>query len=129
MRKWLKHKSVQYILFIVIFFLLILVIGSVYNRFSPGSMIMNCQTRYYATFSDSDARIGLTFARTKEERSKGLMYVEEMSDDAGMYFEFEEETVGGFWMKNTLIPLDMILVATLYRFELWPEFLATTLTI
>jgi len=44
-----------------------------------------------------------------EERSQGLMYREQL--DGGMLFVFPEEGVYSFWMKNTLIPLDMIWIS------------------
>lgn len=47
-------------------------------------------------------------ARTPEERSRGLMQRESLPTTSGMLFVFEEENVYGFWMKNTLIPLDAI---------------------
>lgn len=49
-------------------------------------------------------------ARTEEERNKGLMNRKSLPKDSGMFFIFEEEEVLGFWMKNTLIPLDMIFI-------------------
>jgi uncharacterized membrane protein (UPF0127 family) len=42
-----------------------------------------------------------------QKRAQGLMFVEKMKDDVGMLFIFEEERVQGFWMKNTLIPLNI----------------------
>lgn len=47
-------------------------------------------------------------AQTQEERSKGLMYREILDEDKGMLFIFDEEKEHSFWMKNTLIPLDII---------------------
>ncbi len=47
-------------------------------------------------------------ADTGIERERGLMFVEKMDMDRGMLFVFENEGVYPFWMKNTLIPLDMI---------------------
>ena len=38
------------------------------------------------------------------------MYRSQLADDAGMVFVFEEPSVQRFWMKNTLIPLDMIFI-------------------
>lgn len=47
-------------------------------------------------------------AVTDEERQRGLMFREKLLFDQGMLFVFEEEDFYSFWMKNTLIYLDMI---------------------
>jgi len=47
---------------------------------------------------------------TPETRAKGLMYVTELAENAGMLFDFREERPVSFWMQNTYIPLDMIFV-------------------
>jgi uncharacterized membrane protein (UPF0127 family) len=49
-------------------------------------------------------------ARTSAEREQGLMYREHLDADAGMIFIFERPAPLTFWMKNTLIPLDMIFI-------------------
>ena len=47
-------------------------------------------------------------ASTSEELSKGLMFRENLEKNSGMLFIFPENGIYGFWMKNTLIPLDII---------------------
>jgi len=47
---------------------------------------------------------------TPETRARGLMYRQELADDAGMLFDFKEEREVSFWMMNTFIPLDMIFI-------------------
>jgi len=47
-------------------------------------------------------------AKTAVEREKGLMYRTFLAENNGMLFIFEKEAIYTFWMKNTLIPLDMI---------------------
>lgn len=51
-------------------------------------------------------------AQTPVELQYGLMYRTEMPEDHGMLFIFPEESMRSFWMKNTLIPLDMIFIRT-----------------
>ena len=54
--------------------------------------------------------VTVEIADTQGEREVGLMHRESLPEDAGMIFLFEEEITGGFWMKNTLIPLSIAFV-------------------
>ncbi len=45
-----------------------------------------------------------------DTRAQGLMFVEEMAEDQAMIFIYEPPQRVGMWMKNTLIPLDMLFV-------------------
>jgi uncharacterized protein len=47
-------------------------------------------------------------ALNEEQRNKGLMFVTSMPADHGMIFAFANEEPLSFWMKNTLIPLDLV---------------------
>lgn len=47
-------------------------------------------------------------AQTDEQRQTGLMGREQLDKDKGMLFVYDEDGIYTFWMKNTLIPLDMI---------------------
>jgi uncharacterized protein len=49
-------------------------------------------------------------AQTSEQRAQGLMFRDRMAADAGMLFLFEGAQVRAMWMKNTLIPLDMLFI-------------------
>ena len=62
-----------------------------------------------------DARIklgGVIFnielAVTPEEHRKGLMGRTDMPDNHGMLFVYSQAHLANFWMKNTLIPLDIM---------------------
>ena len=54
------------------------------------------------------ARFTVEVADHPAERSRGLMERESMPTGAGMLFVYERPQRAVFWMKNTLIPLDMI---------------------
>ena len=47
-------------------------------------------------------------ATTPRQHAFGLMHVEVMDADAGMLFIFDGMAIRSFWMKNTMIPLDML---------------------
>ncbi|MFZ5364699.1 MAG: DUF192 domain-containing protein [Patescibacteria group bacterium] len=47
-------------------------------------------------------------ADSREKQARGLMFREHLDVDKGMLFVFDKEDIYSFWMKNTLIPLDMI---------------------
>jgi uncharacterized membrane protein (UPF0127 family) len=50
------------------------------------------------------------FVDTPQSRATGLMFREELPSGTGMLFDFERPREISMWMKNTLIPLDMIFI-------------------
>jgi uncharacterized membrane protein (UPF0127 family) len=55
-------------------------------------------------------RFSIEVARTPEQQQFGLMFRNKMAADAGMLFIYERPLRISMWMKNTLIPLDMIFI-------------------
>lgn len=52
--------------------------------------------------------VSVELAKNDQDRARGLMYRRELSPNSGMLFLFEAPEIRRFWMRNTLIPLDMI---------------------
>ena len=57
-----------------------------------------------------DTEYNVKEARTQEEKQKGLMNVKELPSNEGMIFYYDEPDLVEMWMKDTLIPLDIIFI-------------------
>ncbi|MCW4114469.1 DUF192 domain-containing protein [Aurantimonas sp. MSK8Z-1] len=60
------------------------------------------------TTKSGEHRISVEVVDTPQSREVGLMNRESLPADSGMLFVFQENRPVAFWMKNTLIPLDML---------------------
>jgi uncharacterized protein len=63
-----------------------------------------------AQFAIGNRIVGLEVAETSEQQATGLMYRTTLAGDRGMLFEFNPPQNVRFWMKDVVIPLDMIFV-------------------
>ncbi|NJL90717.1 MAG: DUF192 domain-containing protein [Coleofasciculaceae cyanobacterium SM2_1_6] len=61
-----------------------------------------------ARITIGDQVINLEVAGSPQEQEIGLMFRTDLPADRGMIFPFTPARAVGFWMKNTLIPLDMV---------------------
>jgi uncharacterized protein len=61
---------------------------------------------------DKALNFRVELARTPEQQAKGLMFRTSMGPDEGMLFPFDPPRGASFWMRNTVIPLDLIFVGT-----------------
>ncbi len=55
-------------------------------------------------------KITVEIAKTDKEHEQGLMFRKNLHDNHGMLFIFETEDRYDFWMKNTVMPLDIIYI-------------------
>lgn len=54
--------------------------------------------------------VDVEVAWNRDQRTRGLMWRTELAEGTGMLFVFQKDSFLSFWMKNTLIPLDMIFI-------------------
>ncbi|HWT51551.1 MAG TPA: DUF192 domain-containing protein [Caulobacter sp.] len=55
-------------------------------------------------------RFQVEIAATRAEQAKGLMFRKSLAPDHGMLFVYKRPQPAAYWMKNTLIPLDIIFI-------------------
>lgn len=71
-------------------------------------LLSSCKPQNKDSVCFKNSCFNVDLAVTSEEHSKGLMFRNSLELDQGMLFIFESEDMHSFWMKNTLIPLDII---------------------
>ncbi len=61
--------------------------------------------------TDSGSHVFMSeVAETREAQARGLMFRTEMGADEGMIFPYDPAQQLGFWMRNTVLPLDIIFI-------------------
>ncbi|HVH76406.1 MAG TPA: DUF192 domain-containing protein [Stellaceae bacterium] len=76
--------------------------GAQLQHFAKSSLVIHS--------AQGPRRFDIEIAETEPQMEQGLMYRHRLAPDAGMLFIYKQPTVAMFWMKNTLIPLDMLFV-------------------
>jgi len=71
-------------------------------KFNRSSLVIDTGAR--------QIKFDVELALTDAERSRGLMFRDKLGPYEGMLFDFYQEAPVSFWMKNTLIPLDMLFI-------------------
>jgi len=91
-------------------FALLLALLSIGTPQAPAETIFKTSELTVAAASGRH-RFRVEIARTPAARKQGLMRRPEMAADAGMLFDYGREQPVAMWMKNTLIPLDMLFIS------------------
>lgn len=78
--------------------------------YSCEGFCQDSQVIIYGSQGKEVCKFVVELAVTHEEQARGLMFRKTMDNHAGMFFIFDREEVRHFWMRNTLIPLDMIFI-------------------
>ena len=75
-------------------------------------LLSACSISYIEIDNGDDIiRVNVEIADDSNEWAKGLMFRESLEEDEGMFFIFEDSKERTFWMKNTIIPLDIIFIS------------------
>lgn len=88
----------------VIIFLCIFVIASIIALY----LSYNVKSYSASTVCFTQKCFSVELAQTSEEYTRGLMFRDSLDEDKGMLFIFPAERSSNFWMKNMVIPLDVI---------------------
>jgi len=94
----------------LLIFFAIIVLVFVFFYFAKNLLAPTGQNVLSGSVCISERCFQVEIAKTETERSRGLMYRKELDKDKGMLFIFDKEAIHPFWMKNTLIPLDIVWV-------------------
>jgi len=78
--------------------------SDIYNFTKQGELTFQNSTGNFITSID------IEFADNQNERAQGLMYRTKLDENQGMLFVFPFEEFQSFWMKNTVLPLDMLFI-------------------
>lgn len=81
------------------------------SRFSVGADLQQFSTSELTIVSATGQhRFKVELAETPAQMTQGLMFRTNLAPDAGMLFDYKQPIAATMWMRNTLIPLDMLFV-------------------
>ena len=87
-----------------------MILGGLLALVAQGAAALCSEDRVTVMGDFGQARFAVTVADDNEERARGLMDVAEMPTMTGMLFVYDTPQHATFWMRNTLIGLDMLFV-------------------
>jgi uncharacterized membrane protein (UPF0127 family) len=77
----------------------------------PAAAAKSPMPKVHLQAPQGDVAVEVEIVSTQAQIERGLMYREHLPPDQGMLFLMPEEKEWSFWMRNTLIPLDMLFIA------------------
>jgi len=78
---------------------------------TPAAPPVTKMPKVYLSTPQGDVAVDVEIVATEAKIQRGLMYRGHLPPDQGMLFLMDHERPWTFWMRNTLIPLDMIFIA------------------
>ncbi|MAK13711.1 MAG: hypothetical protein CMN43_03795 [SAR116 cluster bacterium] len=105
----MKHHSIKLNLIVFLFAIILF-----YPNFSFALFERKGQVEI-ATTDGKLQKFNVEFARSEAEKATGLMFRERLADDEGMLFMWNTSSLRQFWMRNTLINLDILFIDSDYR--------------
>jgi uncharacterized membrane protein (UPF0127 family) len=78
---------------------------------SPSAPASSPMPKVHLSSPQGDVAVEVEIVSTPAQIQRGLMFREHLPPDQGMLFLMEEERIWPFWMRNTLIPLDLLFIA------------------
>lgn len=122
-KKQSKGKMFQIIVGVVILSFIILMLSDLFtkNKIKTSSVNLESEAKVYEFKKEGElsfqsengeyiSGLDIEFADNDFERGQGLMYRTEMEESQGMLFIFPYEATQSFFMKNTIISLDMLFI-------------------
>ena len=105
----MKHHSIKLNLIVFLFAIILF-----YPNFSFALFESKGQVEIVTTDGKLQ-KFNVEFARSEAEKAIGLMFRERLADDEGMLFMWNTSSLRQFWMRNTLINLDILFIDSDYR--------------
>ncbi|MFO1436551.1 MAG: DUF192 domain-containing protein [Gammaproteobacteria bacterium] len=104
------HSRAQFVR-VILALLTVLGTGFADRVYADSGLAGNSKVEVLFTRADGLSKtLALELASTETQRQRGLMFRRQLSDVDGMVFLYNSPRVAAMWMKNTLIPLDMLFV-------------------
>ena len=77
---------------------------------APAASPAQATPKVYLSTPQGDVQVAVEIVKTEAAIERGLMFRQHLPPDQGMLFLMKEDEVWSFWMRNTLIPLDIIFI-------------------